>query len=101
MVHSLYELLCNNCVQIIVRDPLRGRACSRSIFPGTRCSRWDSRRTRECCPIPGVPSWATGLLQEYFCFPQKFFFVDLTGLQDASARRASEARRSDPADLAI
>ena len=61
LVHTLYELLCNNCVQIVVRDPRRksrvaaGRTCRRM-----RCARSGSAKTKACCPTRAARSSATG-----------------------------------------
>jgi type VI secretion system protein ImpG len=80
LVHSLYELLCNNCISIVLRDPqprfrsrpielirdaLRpvGFADDESLLPYTKRSFKGYR-----------------LLQEYFAFPEKFFFLDLFGM---------------------
>ncbi len=79
-MHSLYELLCNNCSHIIVRD---ASPKSRATPVMLSC---DSLRPVGFGEDEGMLPYArrsfTGyrLLQEYFCFPQKFFFVDLTGL---------------------
>ena len=48
-------------------------------------------RTKACCPIRGRSFVGYGLLQEYFCFPQKFFFLDLTGLDRVGAARFRRA----------
>ncbi len=80
--HALYEVLLNNCTQVLIRDPNRrkrepvrlpasaiqpaGFAEDQSLLPYTRRS-FDGYR----------------LLQEYFAFPQKFLFFDLQGLAPA------------------
>ena len=43
-------------------------------------------------PYPRRSFIGYGLLQEYFCFPQKFFFLDLAGLD-----RVCAAGFGDPA----
>lgn len=85
LVNALYELLFNNCIAITVRDPDRkggggaislspsllkpvGFAADEGILPYTRRSFLGYR-----------------LLQEYFTFPEKFFFVDLHGLESLAA----------------
>jgi len=85
LINTLYELLFNNCIAITVRDPDRkggggaislspsslkplGFAASEGILPYSRRSFLGYR-----------------LLQEYFTFPEKFFFVDLHGLENLTA----------------
>jgi type VI secretion system protein ImpG len=85
LVNALYELLLNNCIAITVRDPDRkdgggvislspdllkpvGFGVNEGILPYSRRSFLGYR-----------------LLQEYFTFPEKFFFVDLHGLENLAA----------------
>ena len=81
--------------------PSRGPRCSRCICRRRRCGRWDSPKTRACCPIRGARSWATGCCRNTSAFPQKFFFLDLTGLEQRVPRRLRGARRGHFADLAL
>ena len=85
LIHTLYELLCSRCTQILVRDPT----------PGSRV-RPVALRPEALRPVGfaedegmlGYPRRSfTGyrLLHEYFTFPDKFFFLDLTGLEAALA----------------
>ncbi len=85
LVHSLYELLSNNCVQIVARD-----ATPKSKAQPVWLSPEDLRPAGFCeedgmLPYPRRSFIGYGLLQEYFCFPQKFFFFDLTGLDRVCA----------------
>jgi type VI secretion system protein ImpG len=82
VAHTLYELLCANTVQILVRDPapnsrvrpaaLRGENLRPAGFPESECMLPYPRRS-----FPGYR-----LLQEYFTFPDKFLFVDVEGLAE-------------------
>ncbi len=79
LVHSLYELLCNNCVQILVRDPEKPRVPP-VLLPGDALRPVGFAEDEGMLPYPKRSFAGYRLLQEYFCFPQKFFFLDLTGL---------------------
>ncbi len=78
--HGLYELLLNNTVEILIRDtdpksrqrPIALHAASLKAVgfePGEALT-----------PYPRRSFAAYRLLQEYFSFPAKFFFFDLTDL---------------------
>ena len=68
VVQGLYELLCRNCVRILVRDPANPKApprelpCAQSAADGFR------RRRKMSCPIHGVPlsdTAAPGVLSRF------------------------------------
>jgi type VI secretion system protein ImpG len=80
LVHSLYEVLCNNCVQILVRDPNPKSKIPPVVLPVTALKAVGFEEHEGMLPYPRRSFMGYGLLQEYFCFPQKFFFLDLTGL---------------------
>lgn len=81
LIHTLYELLCNNTTQIVVRDPAPGSKV-RPVY-----LRPDALRPAGFAEEDGMFSYPRRsflgyrLLQEYFAFPEKFFFMDLTGLE--------------------
>ena len=85
MVHSLYELLCNNCVQIIVRDPTPRSRVQPVYLPPQALKPVGFAEDEGMLPYPRRSFIGYRLLQEYFCFPQKFFFLDLTGLEQVCA----------------
>jgi type VI secretion system protein ImpG len=87
MIHSLYELLCNNCVQIVVRDPTPKSKVEPVILPGDALRPAGFAEDEAMLPYPRRSFIGYGLLQEYFCFPQKFFFIDLNGLEQVCASR--------------
>ena len=81
LIHTLYELLFNNCTQILVRDPdanFRNRLCA-----------WEPGRVRgmgfldeeALLDYPRRSFTGYRVLQEYFAFPEKFFFIELSGLE--------------------
>ncbi len=84
LVHTLYELLCNNCAQILIRE-----AIPKSRKPPLVLSR-DALRPvgfaedEAMLPYPRRSFIAYRLLQEYFTFPEKFFFLELNGLEQLS-----------------
>jgi type VI secretion system protein ImpG len=83
LVHTLYELLCTRVTQIIVRDPTPGSR----IRPVTLSS--DALRpvgfdeNESMLPNPRRSFEGYRLLHELFAFPEKFFFIDIKGLESA------------------
>src|SRR5581483_240976 len=60
---------------------LRGRAGPRFPFRPRPCSRWAFAKRKRCCrSLIGYR-----ILQEYFAFTEKFFFVELSGLEQLAA----------------
>lgn len=84
LIHTLYELLCNNCAQILVRDPA-ARTKPPVVLPPGSLQPVGFAEDEAMLPYPHRSFIGYGLLQEYFCFPQKFFFLDLSGLEHLAA----------------
>lgn len=85
LIHALYELLSNNCAQILVRDPSpQSKAAPVVLSPGSLRPAGFGEDDG-MLPYPRRSFMGYGLLQEYFCFPQKFFFMDLSGLDRVCA----------------
>ena len=88
LIHTLYELLC---------EQLRADRGARSHAEIQECAgglcRRDALRPvgfaedEGMLPYPRRSFIGYRLLQEYFCFPQKFFFLDLSGLEQVCAGR--------------
>lgn len=80
--HQLYELIFNHCAGVFVRDA----GGLGALLPA------DSIREVGFGPDEGLLSYDSRsfigyrLLTEYFAFPQKFLFADLTGLKSALQR---------------
>ena len=72
---TLYELLCNNCVRILVREP--GRAAKTITLPPSALRAVGFADDEGMLPYPKRAFVAYRLLQEYFTFPAKFLFLDL------------------------
>ena len=82
IVYNLYEFLSNNCIEIQLRDPKdRNRLI---VLDRDQISM--AGFTKDEAIIPHERRSAEGhrLLQEYFAFPEKFLFFDLSGLEALS-----------------
>lgn len=81
LVHTLYELLCSDCTQILIRDPTPASKV-RPVSLRPDCLRpVGFGEEQGMLPYPRRSFVGYRLLQEYFTFPEKFFFLDLTGLE--------------------
>ena len=82
VVHTLYELLSNNCKQIVVRDPDNPKKPAQTL---TAKSLRPMGFTEEesVLPYPKRSFEGYRLLQEYFAFPEKFLFFELSDLDQA------------------
>ncbi len=81
VTHTLYELLCRNCDRIVVRDPARPKSdalelAAESLDP------LGFGEDEDVLPYPRRSFVGYRLLQEYFSFPEKFFFVALSGISE-------------------
>ncbi len=81
LVHSLYELLCNNCAQIVIRDTTPKSRVAPVILGADALRPVGFAEDDGMLPYARRSFLGYRLLQEYFCFPQKFFFLDLSGLE--------------------
>ncbi len=84
LVRSLYELLLNSCVRIVLRNPDDPKQRSINLSP-------DSLRPvgfaddEAILPFPRRSFTGYRIMQEYFAFPKKFFFLDLKNLGELSS----------------
>ncbi len=85
LVSTLYELLCNNCVQVIVRDPAPTTKRAPVTLPPSAVRPVGFAKDEGMLPYPRQSLLAHRLLQEYFTFPEKFFFIDLAGFDRVRA----------------
>jgi type VI secretion system protein ImpG len=83
--HTLYELLCANAVQILVRDPSPGSRVRPTVLRGDSLRPAGFTEAESMLPYPRRSFPGYRLLQEYFTFPEKFFFFDVAGLSEALA----------------
>jgi type VI secretion system protein ImpG len=79
VIHALYELLCNNCTLIVARDPQK--KLPPVLLPASALTPVGFEENEALWPYPRPSFAGYRLLQEYFCFPNKFFFFDLNGLE--------------------
>ena len=85
LVYTLYELLCNNCLRIIARDPTPGSKRKPVLLPASALRPVGFADDEGMLPYPGRSFLAYRLLQEYFSFPEKFLFLDLFGFDEVRA----------------
>lgn len=85
LMHSLYELLLNNCTRIIIRDPSPNSRVRPVHLPASALQPVGFREDQALLPSPRRSFIGYRLLQEYFALPERFFFVELSGLESLSA----------------
>lgn len=81
LVHTLYEVLCRNATQVVIRDPSPNTKVRPVHLPGSSLKPVGFGDEDGMLPYPRRSFVGYRLLQEYFAFPEKFFFIDLEGLQ--------------------
>jgi type VI secretion system protein ImpG len=84
VVNGLIELLCNNCIQIVARD-LAAPAKKTVVFAPGSLRQVGFKADEGLFPFPRRSFWGYRLLQEYFSFPEKFCFLDLSGFEKLAA----------------
>jgi type VI secretion system protein ImpG len=80
IISSIYELLCSNCTQIWIRDPTPNTRVRPVPLPSTAIRPVGFEEDQGMLPYPRRSFIGYRMLQEYFAFPEKFFFIDLEGL---------------------
>jgi type VI secretion system protein ImpG len=80
LMNALYELLCNNCTEIMIRDRNPGSRVPPVFLRGDALEAVGFDDDESALPYTRRSFAGYRLLQEYFAFPQKFLFVELTGL---------------------
>lgn len=78
---TLYELICNNCVEVLVRDATPGSTAPPVTLPASAIRPVGFAREEGMLPFSRRSFVGYRLLQEYFTFPSKFLFVDVTGFE--------------------
>jgi type VI secretion protein, VC_A0110 family len=74
VIHALYELLCSNTLQIWVRDPTPNTRVRPVQLPPSMLKPVGFADEEGMLPYPRRSFVGYRLLQEYFTFPEKFFF---------------------------
>ncbi len=85
LVHTLYELLFNSCTRIVVRDPRPHSGIPPVHLPASAIQPIGFREEEALLPSPRRSFAGYRLLQEYFALPERFFFIELTGLEPLAA----------------
>ena len=80
IVHTLYELLCRNCISVMVRNPQQRGGKVIDISPA-RLRAMGFEENEALLPYPRRSFDGYRLLQEYFTFSEKFLFFELSGLE--------------------
>lgn len=89
VVHTLYELLCRNCISILVRNPAQ-RGGKTIPIPVSRLRAVGFEEDEALLPFPKRSFDGYRLLQEYFTFSEKFLFFELGGLEAINAVGCAE-----------
>ncbi|MBO0912497.1 MAG: type VI secretion system baseplate subunit TssF, partial [Acidobacteria bacterium] len=77
----IYESLFTNVRQVLVRYEEKGGRYHSQPLPPDSIREVGFGRDEAVLPYAATSFQGYRLLQEYFCFPQKFLFFDLTGLE--------------------
>ncbi|MGC8792032.1 MAG: type VI secretion system baseplate subunit TssF, partial [Bryobacteraceae bacterium] len=85
VVFTLYELLLNNTVEILLRDPTPGSRVKPVTLRRQALRSVGFEFDEGVLPYPRRSFLGYRLLQEYFAFPEKFLFLELNGLQALAA----------------
>jgi len=83
-VHTLYELLFLNTLRVTLRALPFQDGASRAVLPASSLQQVGFNQSERILPYSDRSFLGYSLLQEYFNFPDKFFFLDLTGLNRLS-----------------
>src|ERR1700733_179722 len=78
--HWIYELLFNNVSRILLRYTDKNRKKHTETLPPEAILQVGFERDEAVLPYADTSFQGYRLLQEYFCFPQKFLFFDLANL---------------------
>src|SRR3954471_12191662 len=84
LVNVLYELLFSRLNRIQIRDLTPGSKLPPVTLPASALSAVGFGPNEGMVPYPSSSFAGHRLLMEYFAFPEKFFFVDLGGLESVS-----------------
>ncbi len=84
LVNTIYELLFSRLNRIQVRDLSAGSKSAPVTLPASALSAVGFGPNEGMVPYPSTSFAGHRLLMEYFAFPEKFFFIDLNGLEAVS-----------------
>lgn len=81
LINTLYELLCSRLSGILVRDPTPGSKVRPISLPTSALQPVGFAADEGMLPYSSQSFVGHRMLMEYFTFPEKFFFIDLKGLE--------------------
>ena len=84
LVNILYELLFSRLNRIMIRDLTTGSRLAPLTLPASALNAVGFNPDEGMVPYPSSSFAGHRLLMEYFAFPEKFFFIDLSGLEAVS-----------------
>ena len=85
LASTIYELLCNSCSGILVRDLSAGASGELVELPSSAVRPVGFDGDEGMLPLPRRSFLGYRLLQEYFTFPNKYFFLDVSGFDRVRA----------------
>lgn len=89
VVHALYELLFLNTLNVSLRTLPVGNIAAHEVLPANSLRQVGFEQAERILPYSERSFIGYSLLQEYFAFPEKFFFFDIVGL-DRFSRNHTE-----------
>lgn len=81
LINTLYETLFSRLNRILVRDPTPGSKVNPVILPASALQPVGFNDDEGMLPYSHRSFVGHRLLMEYFSFPEKFFFIDVTALE--------------------
>jgi type VI secretion system protein ImpG len=94
--YMLYEMLLNHVVSVWLRGPAGDGEVVKAALPPTVIQPVGFGCGESLCDDDDLPGLGGRLLREYFAFPEKFLFFDLTGLE-----RIAELQFGDTVDVLV
>jgi type VI secretion system protein ImpG len=82
---ALYELLCNSCTAVVVRDLAARPGATPVVLPGSIVQPVGFKEDEGLLPHARRSFLGYRLLQEYFAFQEKFSFLDVGGFDRVRA----------------
>jgi type VI secretion system protein ImpG len=100
IAYKVYELLGSRLLEVIVRDVSSNAKPKLKRLPPSVVRPMGFSETESALPFPGPSFDAYRLLQEYFCCPEKFLFIEINGLKKAfDAGGGDENKYGNTAEL--
>ncbi|HEY4307349.1 MAG TPA: type VI secretion system baseplate subunit TssF [Gemmatimonadaceae bacterium] len=85
ITQTLYELLANSCLGVVVRDPDQPTRAP-EVLPPSAVRPVGFEPDEMVLPYPRRTFGGYALLQELFAYPEKFLFFDIEGVAEALVR---------------